>query len=187
MIIGYARVSTLEQSLDMQIDALKKAGCEKIYQEKVSGVKDDRVELQRALDTLRSGDTFVVFKLDRLARSTKKLLEISDHLEQLNVELVSIQDKIDTTTPVGKAMFRMLAVISELERDIIRERTLEGMKAARARGRKGGRPRTDAKRLQKAMTMYKSKQFSLREIQEATGISTATLYRALKSEHMIGT
>lgn len=181
MIIGYARVSTKDQSLDLQIDALKKAGCERIYQEKVSGAKDDREQLNLALQMLRKGDKFVVYKLDRLARSTLKLLKVAEQLEKQGVELISIQDNIDTTTPMGKAMFRMLSVLAELERDMIRERTMAGLAAARARGRKGGRPRKNTKKVQQAIKMYNTKQFTIAEIEEATGISSSTLYRYLQS------
>ncbi|OIJ22062.1 resolvase [Anaerobacillus alkalidiazotrophicus] len=183
MIIGYARVSTKDQSLDMQLDALNLAGCERIYQEKVTGAKDDREELNRALDTLREGDKFVVYKMDRLARSTIKLLKVAEQLEQQGVELISIQDNIDTTTPMGKAMFRMLSVLAELERDMIRERTKSGLEAARARGRKGGRPKKSSKKVEQALRMYKTKQFTITEITGATGVSSSTLYREIERAH----
>ncbi|WP_083964347.1 recombinase family protein [Shimazuella kribbensis] len=125
MKIGYARVSTVDQILDLQIDALTEAGCEKIFQEKISRTKDDRPELNKMLEQLRSGDTLVVYKLDRLGWSTRKLIELVDELEQGGVEFVSIRDSIDTTTAVGKAMFRMLAVLAEMERGLIAERTKE--------------------------------------------------------------
>ncbi|MBU8905587.1 recombinase family protein [Desertibacillus haloalkaliphilus] len=181
MIIGYARVSTKEQSLDMQLDALHKSGCERIFKEKVSGSKDDREQLHRVLETLRTGDKFVVYKLDRLARSTLKLLKVAEQLEQQGVELISIQDNIDTTTPMGKAMFRMLSVLAELERDMIRERTRSGLEAARARGRKGGRPKKNEKKVEQALKMYKTKQFTIAEITDATGVSSSTLYRSISS------
>lgn len=177
--IGYGRVSTLDQSLDLQTDALTKAGCIKIFEEKVSGKNDDRLELAKALDYLREGDALVVYKLDRLARSTKKLIELSELLEQRGIELISIRDNIDTTTAVGRAMFKMLAVIAELERDIISERTMAGLEAARARGRLGGRPRTDKKKLDQAVKLYESKQHTLKDIVEMTGVSKPTLYREL--------
>lgn len=180
--IGYARVSTNEQTLNMQIDALQKAGCNRIYKEKVSGVRDERIELQKALDTLRDGDQFIVYKFDRLARSTKRLIEIAEYLEQNNIELVSICDKVDTTTPAGKAMFRMFAVFAEFERDIIRERVLSGLQAARARGKKGGRPRISEKTKKKALTMYQSKKYSLKEIKEEAGVSVATIYNWIAEE-----
>lgn len=180
MKIGYARVSTTDQSLDLQLDALEKFGCNEIFKEKQSGAKDDRIELSLALRTLRAGDTFVVYKLDRLARSTKRLIEISDLLRERKVEFVSIQDNLDTGTAAGKAMFGMLSVLAEFERDIIRERTMAGLQAARARGRKGGRPKVNEKKLNHALTLYHSRSMSIREIEEMTGVSASTMYRALK-------
>lgn len=180
MMIGYARVSTKDQSLDLQIDALKEFGAERIYQEKQSGSLNDRQELQKALDSLREGDTFIVYKLDRLARSTLKLLKVSEQLEESGVELISIKDNIDTTSPMGKAMFRMLSVLAELERDMIRERTRAGLDAARSRGRTGGRPKAKKEKVEKAVKMYRSKSFTIREISEVTGVSSATIYRYLK-------
>ncbi|WP_144516562.1 recombinase family protein [Bacillus sp. WP8] len=182
MIIGYARVSTIDQSLNLQIDSLSEFGCDEIFQEKVSGARDDRTELMNALRMLRAGDKFVVYKLDRLARSTKSLIEIAENLRNKNVEFISIQDNLDTSTAAGKAMFGMLSVLAEFERDIIRERTLSGLKAARARGRKGGRPKVNKQKLNQALALYHSKRMTVREIQEITGISPATLYRAIKEE-----
>lgn len=182
MKFGYARVSTLDQNLDLQIDALKAAGCEKIFEEKMSGKRDDRPELLRLLDQLRPGDTLTVYKLDRLGRSTFKLLELTGELEKKGVEFISIRDNIDTTTAVGKAMFRMLAVLAEMERDIIAERTRAGLQAARARGREGGRPKVDKNKLQAAVSLYKAGQMTIPEIVAATGISKPTLYRYLKAD-----
>ncbi|RAS76282.1 recombinase family protein [Priestia endophytica] len=182
MVIGYARASTIDQSLNLQIDALADYGCNEIFQEKVSGAKDEREELMNALRMLRPGDKFVVYKLDRLARSTKRLIEIADMLRENKIEFISIQDKIDTGTAAGKAMFGMLSVLAEFERDIVRERTIDGLKAARARGRKGGRPRVDRKKLRQAIALYYSRRMSVREIQEVTCISRATLYREIKKE-----
>ncbi|MBN6186330.1 recombinase family protein [Aneurinibacillus sp. BA2021] len=182
MKIGYARVSTADQSLDLQIDALHKIGCDRIYTEKMSGTNNDRPELARALDILRPGDTFVVYKLDRLARSTKKLIEVAEQLKEIGVDFISIRDNIDTSTPTGKMMFGMLAVLAEFERDIIRERTMAGLEAARARGRKGGRPPVNHKKLNQALTLYNSKQHTIREIEELTGISSSTLYRAIEKQ-----
>src|SRR4051812_46474513 len=146
------------------------------------GAKDDREELMQALRVLRAGDKFVVYKLDCLARSTKRLIEIADKLREKEVEFVSIQDKVDTSTAAGKAMFRMLSVLAEFERDIIRERTMAGLKAARARGRKGGRPIVNQPKLNQAIAMYHSERMTVKEIQEATGVSAATIYRELKKE-----
>jgi DNA invertase Pin-like site-specific DNA recombinase len=182
MKIGYARVSTQDQSLDLQMDALQKFGCEKVYSEKVSGMKDDRHKLLELIEYAREGDVLVVYKLDRLGRSTKKLIELTDELERRGIELVSIRDSIDTTTAVGKAMFRMLAVLSEMERDLISERTRAGLESARVRGRKGGRPKKDPKILDKAIKLYGTNQYSVREIEDITGVSKATIYRALKQE-----
>lgn len=180
MKIGYARVSTADQSLDLQVDALKKAGCERIFTEKASGAKDDRIELQRALDMLREGDVFVVYKLDRLARSTVKLISTLEEIKQRGVEFVSLSDSIDTTTAAGKALFGMLAVFAEFERNIIVERVNAGLAAARARGRSGGRPKLDKKKVEQALKLYDSKDHTITEIQELTGVNRGTLYRAIK-------
>ncbi|MDC0763510.1 recombinase family protein [Brevibacillus sp. AG] len=180
MRFGYARVSTVDQNLDSQIDALKVAGCDEIYQEKMSGKRDDRPELNRLLDKLREGDVLIVYKLDRLGRSTFKLLELTSEFEKKGIEFVSITDGIDTTTPVGKFFFRMMASIAELERDIIVERTQAGLKAARARGRVGGRPKTDKSKLEAALSLYKAGDMSVPEIVAATGVSKATLYRHIE-------
>lgn len=180
MKIGYARVSTLDQSLDLQVDALEKLGCEKLYKEKISGMRDDRPQLQELLKYAREGDVLCVYKLDRLGRSTKKLIEWSEELQERGIELVSIRDNIDTTTAVGKAMFKMLAVLAEMERDLISERTRAGLESARARGRIGGRPKKDNKIVEKAMKLYDTEQYTVKEIEEMTGVSKATLYRSIK-------
>ncbi|MCK6256804.1 recombinase family protein [Fictibacillus sp. KIGAM418] len=187
MKIGYARVSTLDQSLDMQMDALKAAGCDRVFTEHASGAQDDRPELQRALDILRPGDVFVVWKLDRLARSTKKLITVAEQLEAAGVELVSIQDRIDTTTAIGKAMFRMIGVIAELERDMIRERTQAGLAAARARGRMGGRPKADQRKIDQSIALYDTQKYTVNEICDLTGISRSLLYRELKKRQPAAT
>jgi DNA invertase Pin-like site-specific DNA recombinase len=183
--IGYARVSTIDQSLDLQLDALENAGCEKIYEEKLSGMKDDRPQLQELLKYAREGDVLVVYKLDRLGRSTKRLIEWSEELQDRGIELVSIRDSIDTTTAVGKAMFKMLAVLAEMERDLISERTRAGLESARARGRKGGRPKKDNKQVEKAIKLYNTEQYSVKEIEEITSVSKATLYREIKKRKRI--
>lgn len=181
MIIGYARVSTTDQNLNMQIDALEKYGCERIYREKITGTKKDRPQLAELMTILRPGDKVVIYKLDRISRSTKHLIELSEFFEKKGVEFVSIQDSIDTSTPMGRFFFRILASIAELERDIISERTKSGLISARARGRSGGRPRVSTENLKMALKMYKSKQYSLNEIVSVTNISKASIYRYAKN------
>lgn len=180
MIIGYARVSTEDQSLSLQVDKLNEQGADRIYKEKDSGGNWDRVELQRMLDTLRKGDTLIVYKLDRLARSQKQLQDIAHLLKERDVHLVSISEQLDTSTAMGKAMFGMIGVMAELERDMIRERTQAGLEAARARGRKGGRPRMNQKKVKAALALYDSKEHTVAEITEQTGVSKALLYKELK-------
>jgi len=178
MLIGYARVSTQDQNLDLQNDALKKAGCKKIFKDTASGVKVDRVGLLAAIEHAREGDSIVVWKLDRLGRSVKQLIETVLELAENKVGLKSLQENIDTTTSSGKLFFHMFGALAEFERDVIRERTMAGLKAARARGRKGGRPRTvDAKKIQIAKTMHKDKNNSIGDICKTLAISKATLYR----------
>lgn len=181
MKLGYARVSTLDQSLDLQKDALLKEGVELeyIFEEKVTGTKSERPQLTELLSKARKGDQIIVYKLDRLSRSTKHLIELSEELEKKGIELVSIQDKIDTTTAIGKAMFKMLAVLSEMERDIISERTKAGLESARARGRNGGRPKMSKEKLDHAIDLYETKKYSIKDITEKTGVSKAKLYKEL--------
>ncbi|MEK3988006.1 recombinase family protein [Paenibacillus sp. FSL K6-3166] len=180
MKIGYARVSTAEQSLDMQIDALTAAGCERIYTEKASGSKDDRAELARVMDLLRAGDILYVYKLDRLARSTVKLISTLDEIQKRGAEFVSLNDNIDTSNAIGRAFFGMLAVFAEFERNVIVERTRAGLAASRARGRNGGRPPTDRKKVAQAVKLYDTQAHTVAEITALTGVTKATLYRALK-------
>lgn len=180
MIFGYARVSTQDQNLDMQLDVLKQYGCERIFQEKMTGSKKDRPQLEELLKILRTGDKVVIYKLDRISRSTKHLIELSEHFESAGVQFVSLQDSIDTSTPMGRFFFRVMASIAELERDIISERTKAGLESARARGRNGGRPPVQNKKMELALKMYNSKDYSISEIVKATGISQASLYRYLK-------
>jgi len=179
--IGYARVSTKEQNLDLQIDALKAEGCERIFQEKASGKKDDRPELAACLDYLREGDTLVVYKLDRLGRSTAKLVNLVDELNKREIMFASVTDKIDTSSPMGKAMLTILSAFAQLEADIIRERTMDGLAAARARGRVGGRKPQDSDKLAHAITLHDSKAYTIKEITEKTGVSKSVLYRALQA------
>ena len=178
MRFGYARVSTEEQRLDRQVDALEKAGCERIYLEKASGAKAGRPELEKLLSALRNGDEVVVAKLDRISRSTKHLIELTEKFNEIGVDFISLNDSIDTTTSMGRFFFRVMASIAELERDMIVERTKDGLSAARARGHGGGRPKTSADAISKAKRMHESGKFSISEITGATGISKSTLYRS---------
>ncbi|MBC6445245.1 MAG: recombinase family protein [Alphaproteobacteria bacterium GM202ARS2] len=183
MKIGYARVSTAEQNLDLQRDALKEAGCDRIFEDKVSGVRSDRPELARALDMLRAGDTLVIWRFDRLSRSLKDLLDKVEALKATEVQLVSIQESVDTSTATGVLMFQLFGLLAEFERNLIRERSLAGMEAARARGRKGGRPwALDEKRAQAMLAMYKSREVSVSVILETFGVSKTTLYKYVRAE-----
>ena len=186
MEIGYARVSTAEQTLDLQLDALQKAGCGKVYQETVSGAKAERPVLEEVLGYLRPGDTLVVWRLDRLGRSLKHLIETVSLLAERGVGFKSLTEQIDTTTRGGKLIFHVFGALAEFERDVIRERTQAGLASARARGRLGGRPRklADAKQLELARTLYADGQTDVATICRTLGISRATLYRHLK-EHPV--
>jgi DNA invertase Pin-like site-specific DNA recombinase len=181
--IGYARVSTDEQSLDLQLDALKEAGCERVFTEKASGALDDRPALERLLDHLREGDTVVVWRLDRLGRSLRHLIEIVGRFDERSVGFRSLTEGIDTTSSGGKLVFHLFAALAEFERELIRERTRAGLAAARARGRNGGRPKVmTPEKLEVARRMYESRKHSMGAIAATLGISRATLYRSLRSE-----
>src|SRR3954452_23585940 len=177
MLISYARVSTDEQNLDLQRDALQKAGCAEIYTDNVSGTKARRPGLETALSHLRSGDTLVVWRLDRLGRSLRHLIDTVTDLQQRGVGFKSITESIDTTTSGGRLVFNIFASLAEFEREIIKERTNAGLQAARARGRKGGRRTAlTPKQLQIAQQLYDVKT-PVQEICETLGISRATFYR----------
>ena len=184
MDIGYARVSTGEQTLDLQLDALKKAGCGKIYTETASGAKAERPVLDEVLSYVRKGDTLVVWRLDRLGRSLRHLIEVVAALAERGIGFKSLTEHIDTTTPGGKLIFHVFGALAEFERDLIRERTHAGLAAARARGRLGGRPRklADPRQLELARTLYAGGETDIDTICATLGISRATLYRYLK-EH----
>ena len=183
MKIGYARVSTQDQELALQLDALEQASCEKIYQEKVSGAAKARPQLEALLEHLRKGDVVVVWKLDRLARSLKDLVSLVNQIQEKGASFQSVNDQIDTTSAHGKFTFHIFASLAEFERDIIRERTKAGLAAARARGRVGGRPKGLSKKAQhKAMLakqLYLERDFSISEICEQLSISKGTLYNYL--------
>ena len=180
MFIGYARVSTLDQDPEMQVDALKRAGCDKIFVEKASGAKRDRPQLMAAIEYARPDDTIVVWKLDRLARSVKQLIETVEDLESCGVGFKSLTETIDTTTPGGRLVFTIFAGLAEFERSIIRERTVAGLEAARSRGRVGGRPRSVSDEdLAVAKALLKDPEITVKKVAERIGCSEATLYRYL--------
>ncbi|NLO22065.1 MAG: recombinase family protein [Syntrophomonadaceae bacterium] len=181
--IGYARVSTQDQNLDRQLDTLKEAGCDKIYKEKITGTKKDRPELDKLFEDLRSGDTIIVSDLTRLSRSTKDLFNLVELIESKGAYIKSLKESwLDTTTPQGRLLFTFMAGISQFERDLISQRTQEGLASARARGRNGGRPTKDKKDIEMAIKMYNSKLHSVSEIEKTTGVSKATLYRYIKKQ-----
>jgi DNA invertase Pin-like site-specific DNA recombinase len=183
MLFGYARVSTTDQSLNLQKDALKAAGCRRIFSDIASGAKAKRPGLDDVLQHCQSGDTLVVWKLDRLGRSLSHLVETVKDLVARGVGFQSLQEKIDTTTSGGKLIFHIFASLAEFERDIIRERTNAGLSAARARGRKGGRPKgVDEKKRQAALALKKDLSHSVRDICKIVGISRNTYYKYTRSE-----
>lgn len=180
MFIGYARVSTLDQDPEMQVDALKRVGCDKIFVERASGAKRDRPELMAAIEYARPDDTIVVWKLDRLARSLKQLIETVEGLEERGVGFKSLTETIDTTTPGGRLVFTIFAGLAEFERSIIRERTVAGLEAARSRGRVGGRPRSVSDEdLAVARALLKDPEITVKTVAKRIGCSEATLYRYL--------
>ncbi|MGI0034599.1 MAG: recombinase family protein [Nitrososphaera sp.] len=182
MLIGYARVSTQDQTLNLQKDALEKIGCSKIFTDTGSGAKAERIGLEEALEYVREGDTIVVWRLDRLGRSLKHLIETITDLNNRKIGFKSIQENIDTTTSGGKLVFHIFGALAEFERDIIRERTNAGLQAARARGRKGGRPRIlSGKKVAHLQELYNNKSNSISEICKTLNISRATLYRYIKT------
>jgi len=183
MLIGYARVSTTDQHLALQTDALQAAGCERLFRDTVSGAKTERPGLTAALGECRPGDTLVVWKLDRLGRSLPHLVETVRELVARGVGFQSVQEQIDTTTSGGKLIFHLFASLAEFERDLIRERTNAGLSAARARGRKGGRPKgVDQKKQKAALALKKDAGHSIREICAIVGISRNTYYKYTHSE-----
>ena len=183
MKIGYARVSTQEQELSLQLDALKAAGCEQIYQEKITGTKKVRPELNRMMTQFRKGDAVVIWKLDRLARSLKDLVSLVNEIQEKGAELQSLHDHIDTSTSHGKFTFHIFAALAEFERDIISERTKAGLAAARARGRQGGRPKGLSQKAQHtaiiAEQLYQEGDLTVKEICQQLSISKGTFYNYL--------
>ena len=184
MYIGYARVSTHDQHLDLQQDALKQVGCKKIIVDRVSGTVAERPGLRQIKDLVRAGDTLVVWRLDRLGRSIKDLIEWVNWLEQEGAGLRSLQEAIDTTSTGGKLTFHIFAALAEFERQLILERTHAGLRAARARGRLGGRPKAlTASKQQRAVELYQEKRLAVQEICTIRGISKPTLYAYVRQAH----
>ena len=180
--IGYARVSKTEQHLALQLDALKKRGVARVFTDKQTGVRFDRKEFLAAMEYLNEGDTLVVWKLDRLGRSLQQLIETLERLKKRNIHLVSLTEEVNTSTPTGMLFFQLIAMLAEFEHNLISERTKAGLEAARARGRKGGRPKMkpDATKIAVAKQLHASHTNSVKEICRTLHISKATLYRYLK-------
>jgi DNA invertase Pin-like site-specific DNA recombinase len=178
---GYARVSTEGQSLDMQMDALREAGCDEVFAERASGTRDDRPELERMLARLREGDSVVIWKLDRLARSTRHLIELSERFERDGVALVSLRESIDTRTATGRLFFRLMASLAEFEADLTRERTRAGLEAARRRGRRPGPPVRCREPYDTARRLHEGG-MTVAEACELAGISRETYYRYLRAD-----
>jgi len=178
MKIGYARVSTLEQNLDLQIDALGKEGCKKVITDKISGSVAERKGVLKLKEDLREGDTLVVWRLDRLGRSLKDLIKWVEWFEEKGVIFKSLQESIDTATSTGKLVFHIFGALSEFERNLIRERSSAGVEAARSRGRQGGRPlKLKPEKRQLAVDLYQGQKHSIKQICEMVGISKPTLYK----------
>lgn len=184
MNLGYARISTKDQSFNLQEDALNKAGCDKIYKDIVSGAKQERLSLNLLLENCRKGDNIIIWKLDRLGRSLKHLIELVNTLNDKGVGLISLNDPVDTTTAQGRLVFNIFSSLAEFERELIRERTNAGLKAARARGRLGGRPKGLSEQAQAtacaAETLYKERKLSVNQIAKKLNISKRTLYKYLR-------
>lgn len=185
--IGYARVSTQDQDLSLQLDALKRADCEQIYEEKVSGKNVERPELANCIKALREGDTLVVWRMDRLGRSLKDLVEIITNLEAKGIHFVSLTEKIETGTATGKLMFHVFASMAEFERNLISERTLAGLAAARARGRVGGRkPALSEKDIEHARLLLRNPNITVTEVAARFGVTRQTIYRQVGVVRVLG-
>lgn len=186
MLVGYARVSTLDQNLDLQRDALLSAGCEKVFTDIASGIQDGREGLKETLNYLRPGDTLIVWKLDRLSRTLSHLIETVNTLATKSISFCSLQENLDTTTSSGKLIFHLFGALAEFERELIRERTRAGLKAARIRGHKGGRPRKlNIAQIKMAKLLISEGSTSVTEICRTLGISRSTLYRRLENNNCL--
>jgi DNA invertase Pin-like site-specific DNA recombinase len=180
MLVGYARVSTHDQNLSLQLDALQAVGCDKVYTEKASGAQRDRPQLHAALEYMRGKDTLVVWKLDRLARSLKQLLETVEALDERGIGLRSLTESLDTTTSGGTLVFHLFAALAEFERSIVRERTRSGLQAARRRGRLGGRPPAlTSQDLAEAKALLRDPAITVEQVAKRLGVAPSTLYRHL--------
>jgi len=177
--IGYARVSTIAQKLDSQIDALEKAGCIKIFSEKSSGVKDERVGWKKCMEYIRPGDILVVTELSRMTRSLMHLLKVVKELEEQNISIVSLRENIDTTTATGRCFISMIGAISQMERELKAERASAGRAAAKARGKTGGRPKIDPEKIEQASILYQNSEKSAAEVCKMVGIGKRTLFKYL--------
>ena len=186
MKIGYARVSTIDQNLDMQLKELRKAGCELIYQEKASGKNTERPELKKLIEQLRKGDQVVVWKLDRIGRSIKDLIELVEGFKRKEVDFISLHNQIDTSTPTGRFTFNLFAALAEFEREMIVERTKAGLAAAKARGNKAGRKpglTDDAKKkAEQGYKLYRDSNMPVEEIAGLLKVGKSTLYRYIKNK-----
>jgi DNA invertase Pin-like site-specific DNA recombinase len=181
MKIGYARVSTADQDLTFQIEELRRSGCKRIFSDKASGARTDRPGFRHALDYMREGDLFVVWRLDRLGRSLIHLIDTMALLEERGIGFLSLKESIDTTTSGGRMIFRIFGAFAQFERDLISERTLAGLQAARAQGRRGGRPKAlNNDQIQEAYQLYDDREYTVKQICEMLGISKPTLYSYLR-------
>lgn len=184
MLIGYARVSTDDQNLDLQRDALKNAGCEKLYEDHMTGSKINRPGLEAAIEFAREGDIIIVWRLDRLSRSLKDLIEMVALLDKKKIGLKSLHESIDTSSSSGKLIFHIFGALAEFERNLIRERTHAGLTAARSRGRSGGRPKKlSSSKSKLAVQLYEGRKHSIKQICELIGVSKPTLYKYLGKKH----
>lgn len=183
MLIGYARVSTNEQNLHLQIDALEQAGCNKIFTDTLSGANFNREGLEQALDYAREGDILVIWRLDRLGRSLKNLIELVQSIEARGIALRSLHEQLDTSSATGKLIYHVFGALAEFERNLISERTLAGLKAARDRGRQGGRPmKLNAQQIREIRILHKAPEISVNSLAKRYGVSRGTIYRALETK-----